>query len=662
MSKNNYAMIQEFFSSNFEESSHPLLTESSRRWGKNNLLYGSILSALFLLAAYFSPTELSHFFLTFVFFFAGTPALIKTLQNLKKLNVNIEVLMTLAAFLSVLIGKQLEGGLLLVLFALAESIERSVSFKTNETITKLQNSIPSSVFYLDEEDNLLLKSVKDVKIGDKISIQEGMMVPIDGVIIEGKSFISQVQITGENDLIPVGIGDTITSGSINLDGHLFLSVTTTNSRSTLSNILNLIHEAQERKPKIQKFLDRFGKSYSTTIILLSLIFTFLLPLIFGISYSGHGGSIYRSLAFLIAASPCALFISTPTAYLCAISAAARVGVLLKGGTVFDALNKCTSLALDKTGTLTEGKLTVSKIEFYGTISKEEGLGIAKSLEKVSSHPMAIAIKKHKAPHDKININDITSIPGEGIRGVYQGHSVLCGSLTYIKKHLSDNLNDTFSFILEKEINKKHPISALLYKDNLIIFHFFDQLRPEVNNLMKRLKKNTKLAISILTGDREESAQEIANLLNIDKVYAALTPEKKVEIVSKMSETSNVAMVGDGTNDSAAIKRSTVGIVMGEIGSSISIESADIILLSDKISLLEWLFDKASQTVRIIRQNIIFALSVIFFVSIPSLFGLIPIWLAVTLHEGSTILVGLNSLRLLKNRLNKYGIDMKGQHK
>ena len=348
------------------------------------------------------------------------------------------------------------------------------------------------------------------------------------------------------------------------------------------------------------------------------------------------GSIYRALAFLIAASPCALIIATPTAYLSAISASARKGILLKGGVTLDALSTCSNIAFDKTGTLTTGKLTCTQI----TPFDPEALAVAYGLERHVVHPIAKAIEL-KAQQEQISyseIENLKTIPGFGLTGTFKGIPVAIGSLKFISEISNSSLNINY----ENKI-----VCALLIGTKIFLFEFSDEVRLSAKKTVQMLAHQNHLSPYMLTGDHASSALKVGALIGIDQVYSELTPENKLEKVAELSTHGGLAMVGDGINDAPALARATVGISMGKIGSAAAIDASDVVLLNDDIESLSWLFSKAHQTKKIVRQNLTLALSVICFATIPALFGVVPLWAAVILHEGGTVLVGLNSLRLIR---------------
>jgi heavy metal translocating P-type ATPase len=645
-------LFDEFFASGREESVSPFLTPNSRRWGKNLSVKTACLSALLLLFAFISSflhPQTSHLCLIGVYFLSGTPALIDALDDINNLEINIDVLMTIAALLSVLIGSAMEGGLLLVLFELSASIENMVTQKARGAIQTLHDLSPRSASVIAADGTLFERAVREITVGTKLLIRAGETIPLDGTVIDGNSSVNLVHLTGETQPLSKKIGDLVPAGGRNLDGSLTISVQRTSEDSSLSRLIRLITEAQMAKPKVVRLFDIIGKWYALSILGLALIFVFLFPLLLSIPYLGTEGSIYRALTFLIAASPCALILATPTAYLSAITSCARRGIVLKGGVILDGLAHCSLIAFDKTGTLTTGKLNCTGLESLTENSPytiKTALSVAAGLERHAHHPIAEAISSYAQKHSALpsEIENFKSIPGYGLEGsvkidgrtlpVFIGHSEYIFSKLLAPPTLS-NLNSGL-------------VTYLLLDQTLYVFRFTDAIRPGVAELLSRLKKRG-LKLFMLTGDRQESADLVRKELELDQVFATLKPEDKVEKVSELSQQGGLIMIGDGVNDAPALSRATVGISMGKIGSATAIDASDVILLQDDILQLDWLLKKAHQTVGIVKQNLFLALAVILFATTPALLGAVPLWVAVILHEGGTVLVGLNSLRLLRRK-------------
>ncbi len=640
-------IFDEFFASGRDESISPFLTPDSRMWGKNIQLKSAIFAALLLAAAFilsFYNQDISHLCLTTVYFLVGTPALLNAIEDIRSLEINIDVLMILAALLSVVIGSGLEGGLLLVLFEFSGAMEHMVGEKTRGALISLQRLSPKTAFVLEENGTLTERSVREIPIGTLILIKAGEVVPLDGEVTDGSSMVNLAHLTGESQPMAKHIGDQIQAGAHNLDGTLTLKVNRSSADSTLSRIITLITQAQEAKPKLQRFFDRFSKWYSMGVILLSALFALTLPLLFSMSFLGEEGSIYRALTFLIAASPCALIIATPTAYLSAISSCARKGIILKGGTVLDRLASCSIIAFDKTGTLTTGMLTCTGIDPIGesSISQETAISIAAGLEKHAVHPISEAIQK-LAAEKKISpqaIREFKSVAGYGLQGeaTIEQKTLPCfiGHPDFIEKQYPGKIT----------IGKWETQNTFLLIDKqLFVFHFQDEIRTGSHEVIPKLSQRLKCII--LTGDHTENAKVVAKALGIEAVFSNLRPEDKLNKVAELSQTKGLIMVGDGINDAPALARSTVGISMGKIGSATAVDASDVVILHDDIELIDWLLKKSKKTIQIVKENVFLALGVICLATTPALLGYIPLWLAVILHEGGTVLVGFNSLRLLR---------------
>ncbi|MBM3207494.1 MAG: cation-translocating P-type ATPase [Chlamydiae bacterium] len=651
-------IFDEFFASGKEESISPFLTKSSKAWSKNLTLKSSILAAFLLLISFsirnITPS-ISDALLVFVYFLVGTPALIDTIEDIRNLEINIDVLMTLAALLSVVIGSGFEGALLLVLFEVSAAMENTVTRKTKGALSTLHELSPNRAFVIDDSGQTWEKSTKDITVGTIILVKAGEIVPLDSRVIAGSSYINLSHLTGESIPISKKAGDEVQAGARNLDGTLTLEVLRVSADSTLTRIMQLITHAQETKPQLQRFIDKFGDKYAIAIILLSVIFALILPLMdSSLAYFGTEGSIYRSLTFLIAASPCALVIATPTAYLSSISSCARKGILLKGGIILDAISKCRAVAFDKTGTLTTGKLKCTL--FSSTSPSREiipALSIAASVEQHVIHPIADAFlnyaKEQNAP--LVLIEDFKSIPGFGVQAKAQYkekmEKVFIGHYGYVSSNFSDSVKEKLSSFQEIEPTEGKVISYILIGDELFYACFSDEIKQESVSTIKYLAEKFDIDTSMLTGDHQENAKSVGLKVGIQSIYSDLRPEDKLKIVADLSKEKGLIMVGDGINDAPALLRATVGISMGKIGSATAIDASDVVFLQDDLSCLEWLIHKSHSTLSVIKQNLCLALGVICLATSPAILGLVPLWAAVLLHEGGTVLVGLNSLRLLK---------------
>lgn len=648
-----------FFQSRGEEHFSPFLTPSGRKWGYQVPLKISIISAFslflsFILKIYKFSVPYEHLFLGIVFFLSATPALIHSITSISKFKVNIDVLMTLAAFTSLFLGSGLEGGLLLVLFTFSEALGALIESKAKESIKSLRHLSPDRAYLLKDDGNTIKTPLSSIKINDKIIVKAGDIVPLDGIIISGSAALSLAHLTGED--VPQGKqeGDEAPSGAKVLEGFLTIKISKTHDKSTLTQIIDLISSAQESKPKLQSLIDHWGPRYASSIILIALGIFLLFPLLFSMEFFGETGSLFRSLTFLVTASPCALIIGPPIVYLSALGNLAKRGILIKGSAPLDALVKCKRIIFDKTGTLTTGEFQCHGI--FPIKSSKKGdlslqLSIAHALEKGNSHPLSQAILKYCSEKkiQEVKINSFQKTSGFGVSANIEGfqEKAYFGNLKYIESKLSEEkLNE-----LKEEVapikKEGFVLSFLYFDENICYFTFRDSIRANAKKSIQTLQKKHKMQTSLLTGDHNDNAKLVANALGIKDYFGELTPENKLEMVQKYGKEQPTIMVGDGLNDAPALASAHVGIAMGKSGTITAIQASDIILLKDSLAHLCHLFNVSKKTHSTIIQNVSFALGVLVIASIISLFGLVPLWLAVLLHEGSTVVVGLNGLRLLK---------------
>lgn len=656
------AVFEDYFQLGHEETASPFITPESRQWGANLTLKSAIIAAIILVISFtlswFPVTgPLSYVLLITVYFIVGIPSLIESIEDLASFDINIDILMTIAAFSSFLIGSGMEGALLLVLFALSGAMEDAVTSKAKGAISALHKLSPTRAVVITPEGLLIEKALSDIPVDTIILIKSGQIVPLDGVVIDGISSVNLVHLTGENFPITKKLNDVVPAGARNLEGSLTLRVTRTSSDSTLAKIIQLVTEAQESRPKLQRWFDKLSRSYALTIIFLATLFAATFPYLLSIPFLGPEGSVYRALAFLIAASPCALIIAIPIAYLSAVSSCARKGILLKGGITLDALANCSAIALDKTGTLTTGDLRCSGLNgIKDNESPEEldqALAVAYAMEQHAVHPIAKAILSYaeKQKIQPVSIKNFQTIPGFGLEAIALlpsgNQEVYIGSPHYIYEKLPTQIATNVKQQIKKIQERGELVAILLIGQTPYLFHFSDTLRPKMKETIQELKNKLNLHVVMLTGDHFASAQRIAQSIDLKDFHADLTPEQKLQHVTQLALKEGLAMVGDGINDAPALARATVGICMGKVGSTAAIDAADVVLLHDNIEYLGWLFRKAYQTQKIVKQNLLLATAAIVVASLPALAGFVPLWLAVVMHEGGTVLVGLNALRLLR---------------
>lgn len=654
--RNDPFVFRQFFELGLEESASPFLNKRARILSRHLSLKVAIFSAILLFLAYFIQIrELSEILLIAVYVMVGCPSLIDSIEDVVfERDVNIDVLMTIAAFSAYFLGAGFEGALLLVLFAISGALENLVTLKAKNALSAVHALAATKAYLIDENKLIKERAVEDVPVGAIILVRAGEIVPLDGVVVDGASSISLAHLTGENLPIRKKIHDEVPAGARLLEGSLTIRVLTSAADSTISRIIQLITKAQEARPTLERWFDRFARRYAVSIIAISFIAAVSFASFLGLPYLGQEGAIYRALAFLITASPCALILAVPIAYLSALGACAKKGIVLKGGVILDDLNECKVIAFDKTGTLTLGELVFSSLEEVSSksFSKTQVIGIAASLERNTVHPVAKAIMQiaetEKTP--LFPVTQVRVVPGLGVEGkvLFENQEIqaFIGDVKAVDRLLRPDAAEKAHAIARRMQAEGLIVAALCIGDRGYLLCFQDKVRPRVEQMITTLKKMGKTLV-MLTGDHEENASQIARLVGIQEYYANLRPEDKLEKITTLASSYGLAMVGDGINDAPALARATVGICMGKVGSGTAQLVADCILLNDNIELLDWLFEKALQTKKIVNQNLVIALSAIFFASLGALYGVVPLWLAVILHEGGTVCVGLNAIRLLR---------------
>jgi Cd2+/Zn2+-exporting ATPase len=542
-----------------------------------------------------------------------------------------------AAFGAAAIGHPEEGALLLVLFAFGGAGEAMAMDRARNAIEKLTKLAPETATMRDETGNERLVPVAALKPGDRILIRPFDRVSADGAVEEGESAIDQSPITGESVPIEKSPGESVFAGTINGQGLLVVRVTRTSAESTLSKIIRLVHEAQASKSPTQLFTDKVEKRYVPLVLIATALLIVVPPLVQGGNLSAW---FYRAMAFLTAASPCALAIGTPAAVLCGIARAAQIGVLVKGGAHLETLGRVKTVALDKTGTLTRGRPEVTAIVPLDSVDESELLRLAASVEQVSTHPLAAAIVA-EAKHREVRLPDATDvqqIAGKGIMGMVEGRRVEIGRLTSDRpsSQLAELL-DAGNTVVQVTIDNRVAGAIALA----------DRPRDNAIDALQRLQRIGVRRRIMLTGDNRNVANAIAAKLGVDEVHAELMPQDKLRIVIELREKyGSIAMIGDGVNDAPALAAADVGIAMGGAGTDVALETADVALMADDLGKLPDAIALSRFARRIITQNLAIALGVIAVLAPLSALGFTYLGVAVLFHEGSTVVVVLNSMRIL----------------
>ncbi|TFB13299.1 cadmium-translocating P-type ATPase [Filobacillus milosensis] len=563
---------------------------------------------------------------------------------IKSRSLDMNVLMSAAAIGAALIGEWFEGATVVWLFALGNVLQNKSIERTRKSISNLMDLAPS-VAWVKINAELVKKSVEEVAVGDIVVIKPGDRLPLDGEIISGETSVNQAPITGESIPVDKVDGDTVYAGTINESGSIEVRVTKLVEDTTISKIIHLVEEAQEQRAPTQAFIDKFASIYTPIVFVLALV-VIVLPPLFG--FGTWGEWIYKGLALLVVACPCALVISTPVAIVSAIGNAARNGVLIKGGTFLEKAGAINAIAFDKTGTLTEGKPQVSDIDAL-TLSEVELISLAYTLENYSTHPIAKTIVEY-AKDQGVQAKDgelFKSIVGKGVQATIDGEVYYAGNLKLFEE-MDFDLEAIQSKVDDMQRQGKTVVIIGTAREIMGIISVADKIRTTTVKSLKGLKQVGVKQVVMLTGDNEGTAQMISKEANVNRYFAELLPEDKVDAIKQLQkEGHKVAMVGDGINDAPALATSDLGIAMGGAGTDTAMETADIVLMADNLEKLPHTVKLSRKALSIIKQNIWFSLIVKFVALILIFPGWLTLWMAVLSDTGAALIVILNALRLLR---------------
>jgi Cd2+/Zn2+-exporting ATPase len=580
--------------------------------------------------------------------------------------ISINALMTIAAIGAVIIGAHVEAALVMVLFAIGEAIEGFTAARARDAIRSLITLVPETALRL--RDGYETRTpVAELEVGDVVVVRPGERLPIDGIVRAGVSHVNQAPITGESVPVVKTPGAEVYAGSVNGEGALEVTVTHRAGDTTISRMIRLVQEAQDRRAPVQRLIDRFAGWYTPAVVAIAALTAVIPPLLSGQPFWNPSpdefGWFYRGLALLVVACPCALVISTPVSVVSALSAAARAGVLIKGGAALEALGSVRAVAFDKTGTLTTGRpalVAVRSVECREPEQNEDArcdacitlLELACAVEQRSEHPLAHAIvdaaRVWGVMQNAPRATSVTALPGHGIVGDVNGRTVLIGSHRYFDETAPHP--PAFCDRAERDASAgRTPLMVSIDGTFAGMLSVADTIRPEAREAIARLRRAGIQHAVMLTGDRRETAQAIAADAGIDDVRAEVLPEYKAQIVEDLRATYGaVAMVGDGINDTPALASATVGIAIGAAhgGTNQAMESADVTLMSNDLRRLPFVFELARATRRTIMVNVAFSIAVkaVFLVIVAA--GWSTMWMAVFADMGTSLLVTLNGLRLL----------------
>lgn len=638
-------------------------------FGKNTELVFSILSGILLAIGFgFSfvdalPSWVSLSLYIGAYFFGGFYTTKEAVETVFKGGFEIDFLMLVAAIGAAILGAWSEGALLLFLFSMGHALEHYAMNKARKSIAALAELAPKTAF-LKKNGRIEEVGVEKLCIGDIIVVKPHSKIPSDGVVVSGEGSVNQAPITGESipvDKIPVedpekdysnekNISDEnrVYSGTINGNNTLDVKVIKEAKDSTLSRLVKLVNEAQTQKSPTQRFTDKFEKYFVPAVLGLVVV----LLGAFLVIDENFSDSFYRAMAVLVAASPCALAISTPSAVLSGVARAAKSGVLIKGGRPLEDLGVLTALAFDKTGTLTEGKPKLTKVVPLNNTDENELLIMAIAVENLSDHPLAKAVvrdgKKRLEGNSIPEATDLEAVLGKGIKAALGNDKVYIGNLELYEA--LDDKKPSKNIVEEVKALEAEGNTTMLIRRNddyVGIIALMDTPRAEAKSTLVQLKKIGIKRMVMLTGDNQKVADAVAKEIGLTDAWGSLLPEEKVDAIKKLQEQeSKVAMVGDGVNDAPAMANSTVGIAMGAAGSDVALETADIALMGDKLETLPFAIGLSRKATSIIKQNLWISLGIVTLLIPATIFGLAGIGLAVVIHEGSTLVVVFNALRLL----------------
>lgn len=566
---------------------------------------------------------------------------------LRRFRPDMNLLMVVAITGAMLIGEWFEAAAVSFLFALALLLETWSVDRARRAIERLLDLSPATARVVDPDgDTTQELPVEEVELGTLFSVRPGERVPLDGVVVRGESSIDEAPLTGESIPVAKGPEDEVYAGTINADAALFVRTVRPATDSTLARIIHMVEEAQARRAPTERWVERFAVRYTPIMMGLALLVA-LVPPLTGIA--SWGDSIYRALVLLVIACPCALVISTPVSIVAALAAAARGGILIKGGAYLEAVAGVRAMAVDKTGTLTRGRPTVERVEALEGHDVAEILGWAAALESRSNHPLARAVVAH-VEHLGIRITpvaDLRELPGRGAEGSIDGRRVWVGGHRLAHERVAET-DEAHLAIAELESDGLTAVAVGTDEHVCGVLGLADEIRPEARGILDRLHEVGIERVVMLTGDHQRAAERVARATGVDDVQAGLLPADKVVAIEAMNERYGVtAMVGDGVNDAPALAVAGVGVAMGAIGSDVAIETADIALMSDDIGRVPWLIEHAKRTLRIIRQNVTLALGAKAVVMLLTALGFASLWMAIAADMGASLIVIANALRLLR---------------
>ncbi|MEK4009714.1 heavy metal translocating P-type ATPase [Peribacillus sp. FSL M8-0224] len=575
----------------------------------------------------------------------GYSLFITGLKNLSRFKFDMNTLMTIAVLGAAVIGEWGEGATVVILFAISEALERYSMDKARQSIESLMDIAPKEALIRRGNEEMMIH-VEDIQVDDIMIVKPGQKLAMDGLVVKGTSTLNQAAITGESVPVTKTIDDEVFAGTLNEEGLLEVKVTKRVEDTTISKIIHLVEEAQAERAPSQAFVDKFAKYYTPAIVILAFLIAVVPPL-FGGDWSEW---IYQGLAVLVVGCPCALVVSTPVAVVTAIGNAAKNGVLIKGGIHLEEAGALKAIAFDKTGTLTKGIPAVTDIVTYGG-NENELLTVTAAIEKGSQHPLASAIMR-KAEEKGLNFNGVSveefqSITGKGVKAKVNNEMYYVGS-----PNLFEELHQSIESTIKEKITRMQTEGKTVMvlgteKEILSLIAVADEMRESSKEVISKLNR-MGIETVMLTGDNQRTAAAIGKQVGVSDIKADLLPEDKLNFIKELrGKHQSVAMVGDGVNDAPALAASSVGVAMGGAGTDTALETADIALMSDDLSKLPYTIKLSRKALTIIKQNITFSLAIKLLALLLVMPGWLTLWIAIFADMGATLIVTLNSLRLIR---------------
>lgn len=593
------------------------------------ILLGAFLGMLGIIIK--APKYLSMILILLAYIILLYRTLTTAIKQLRNKTINENFLVTISTIGAYLLGETHEGLMVIFLYEIGKILESKAVNKSRNSVAELMN-IKEEISNLKDNNKIKVVPTTEIKVGDIIVVKEGERVPLDGIVVKGKTMLDTSALTGESLPVSVSIGDKVLSGSINKGGVLEIKVSSIYKDSTVNKILELVENATERKTKVETIVSKYSSKYTIGVIIIAILTALFLPLFTNMTYTD---SIYKGLTILVISCPCAIAISIPLSYFSGIGAASKEGILIKGSNYLDSIKDIKEIVFDKTGTITTGEFYISKINIHDKkYTEDQIMEIFAGGESLSNHPIAKSVLKNYTKEiNHEDIKDYKEVSGKGIEFTYKKDKVRIGNAKFCK-------------------NKEENSNIYLMINNSLVadLEIKDEIKKDVVNTMQELKK-MNINIHMFTGDTKEKATEIAQQVGIDNINYSMLPSDKYtyleEIIKKKTEKSIVSFVGDGINDAPVLKLSDLGISMGSLGTDSAIEASDVVIMNDNLEKIVTAINISKKTNKIIKENLIFALGVKLLVLVLTLIGLSTMLEAVFADVGVTVLCILNTLRLLK---------------